>query len=89
MSNIFETDAIAAGLDELDIQAMAKRQFFASVAAAIVIGLGVILMVTAPTPRHYAEIAGHKAWTAQQPRFANRTAALTAEATRQRQIELP
>jgi len=84
MSNIFDEDAVASGLGEVDIQAMAKRQFVASAAAAIVIGLGVT-----PTSRDYANIANHKSWTAQQPRFVGRTADSVAVAKQQRQIELP
>ena len=89
MRNIFDGDAIASGLDEVDIQSMAKRQFFASVAAALVIGLGAILLATAPTPRGHAEVASHRSWTAQQPRFAGRISDKVAEAMQRRQMDLP
>jgi hypothetical protein len=68
---------------------MAKRQFVASVAVAVVIGLGVILMAMAPTGRNYAEIAAHKSSAVQQPRFVSRTTDSVAEAKQQRPIELP
>jgi hypothetical protein len=87
--NMFDEDTIALGLDEIDIQAMAKRQFFASAAAAIVIGLGVILMATAPAPHAYAVTASHGAWIGQQPRFVGQTTARAAEDTWRRRIELP
>jgi hypothetical protein len=89
MRNMFDEDTIALGLDEIDIQAMAKRQFFASAAAAIVIGIGVILMATAPAPHDYAVIASHGSWIGLQPNFVGQTTARAAEDTRQRQIELP
>jgi hypothetical protein len=89
MRNMFDDDTIALGLDEIDIQAMAKRQFFASAAAAIVIVLGVILMATAPAPHAYAVTASHGAWIGQQPRFVGQTTARAAEDTWRRRIELP
>jgi hypothetical protein len=89
MSNIFDEDAIGAGLDGVDLQAMAKRQLVASAAVAVVIGLGVILMAMAPASRNYAEVATHRSSTVQQPQFVSRTIDGVAEVGRQRRIELP
>lgn len=89
MSTIFDEDAIEAGLGGVDLQAMAKRQLVASVAVAVVIGLGVILMAMAPASRNYAEVATHKSSIVQQPRFVSRTIDGVAEVKQQRRIELP
>jgi hypothetical protein len=89
MRNMFDEDTIALGLDEIDIQAMAKRQFFASAAAAMVIGLGVVLMVTAPASHNYVATASHGSWVGQQPSFVGQTTARATADVWQRRIELP
>ena len=89
MSSIFDEDAIEAGLDNVDLQAMARRQFVASAAVAVVIGVGAILMAMAPASRDYAEVATHKASAVQQPKFVSRTIGGVAEVKQPRPIELP
>jgi hypothetical protein len=89
MSNIFEEDAIELELGDVNLQAMARRQFVASVAVAAVMGLGVILMAMAPTSRDYAGAATHKSPSVEPPRFVSRTTDIVAEATQRHEIELP
>jgi hypothetical protein len=89
MSNIFEEDAIELELGDVNLQAMARRQVVASLAVAAVIGLGVILMATAPTSRDYAGAATHKPSDVEQPRFVRRATDIVAEATQRHEIELP
>jgi hypothetical protein len=89
MTNNFDEGAVEPGPDEIDLQAMAKRQFVASAAVAIVIGLGAILMAMAPTPRDYASIATDRVATVQQPKFAPQTVNSFAAAKQRRDIELP
>jgi hypothetical protein len=69
----FDDEAIASGLSGADIQAVAKRQFVASVAVVIVIALGVILTAIMPASRDYAGVASHKVATVQQPKFVTAT----------------
>jgi hypothetical protein len=70
----FDDEAIASGLSGADIQAVAKRQFVASVAVAIVIALGVIVAMTMPASHDYAGVAAsHKVATVQQPKFVAAT----------------
>jgi hypothetical protein len=89
MSNIFDEEAIGSGLGGVDLHAMAKRQFVASVAVAAVIGVAMIFMAMAPTSHNYAEIAGQKTSAVQQPTFVSRTTDNVAEVRQQRRIELP
>jgi hypothetical protein len=89
MSNIFDEETMESGLGGVDLRAMAKRQFVASVAVAAVIGVAVIFMAMAPTSRNYAEIANQKTSAVQQPTFVSRTTASVAEARQQLRIELP
>jgi hypothetical protein len=69
----FDDEAIASGLSGAEIQAVAKRQFVASVAVASVIALGVILTAMMPASRDYAGAASHKVATVQQPKFVTTT----------------
>jgi uncharacterized protein involved in exopolysaccharide biosynthesis len=89
MTNSFDQEAIESGPDGIDLQAMARRQFVASVAVAIVIGLGAILIALAPASRDYASDATHRVAAVQQPKFAPQTVNSLAAATRRRDIELP
>ena len=62
-----DQDDIGFGLSESELQAMAKRQFAASIAVAIVIALGAALAALAPASRDHGQIAAHRAALVQQP----------------------
>jgi hypothetical protein len=62
-----DQDDIGLGLSEGELQAMAKRQFAASIAAAIVIALGAALAALAPASRDHGQIAAHRSLLVQQP----------------------
>jgi hypothetical protein len=84
----FDDEAIASGLSGADIQAVAKRQFVASVAVAIVIALGVIVAMMMPASHDYAGVAAsHKVATVQQPKFVAATDHVVA--AKNTGIELP
>jgi hypothetical protein len=70
----FDDEAITSGLSGAEIQAVAKRQFVASVAVASVIALGVILTAMMPASHDDAGgVASHKIATVQQPKFVTAT----------------
>ena len=84
----FDDEAIASGLSGADIQAVAKRQFVASVAVAIVIALGVVVAMVMPASHDYAGVsASHKVATVQQPKFVTTTDRVVA--AKSTGLELP
>jgi hypothetical protein len=63
-----DDDAIGFGLgDDSEIQAMARRQFVASIAVAIVIALGFALALIMPASRDHADVAARRSIIVQQP----------------------
>ena len=83
-----DDEEIASGLTGAEIQSVAKRQFVASVAVAIVIALGVVLVAMSPASRDYAGLGTHKVATVQQPKFVTPTTSSFA-AAKQHSVELP
>ena len=83
----FDDEAIASGLSGADIQAVAKRQFVASVAVAFVIVFGLLLTAIMPVSRDYAGIGSHRVATVQQPQFV--TAPDHLVAAKSTGVELP
>jgi hypothetical protein len=86
-SDYFEEDVIGPGLSDAEIQAVARRQFVASVAVAVVIACGVGLTLVMPASRDRVEAAAHRFASVQQPTFVSQTPQRSASATHQ--IELP
>jgi hypothetical protein len=87
MSDILDDESI--GLDDADIQAMAKRQLAASTAVAIVIALGAIVMAMAPSSRNDAGVATHRVANIQRPKFSAQTIGAFAVGKQEQKIELP
>jgi hypothetical protein len=87
MAYIEYDEEIASDLGGADIQAVARRQFSASVAVAIVILAGVGFAAMMPSSHDRSEAAMPKTTIVQQPTFVNSTGRFAAAV--QRPIELP
>jgi hypothetical protein len=86
-SEYFEEDTMGPGLSDAEIRAVARRQFVASVAVAVVIACGVGLTLVMPASRDRVEAAAHKFASVQQPAFVGDAPQQTASA--KHEIELP
>lgn len=89
MENIqnFDGEVIASGLTQAEVQAVARRQLVASVAVAIVIGLGLVVTAMAPASHIRTATAAHRIAGVQQPTFVH--GAEHFAAVKQGGIELP
>ena len=69
-SNEFiDDEAGAFHLSDAEIQLVARKQFVASIAVAIVLALGVGLNAVLPASQNYAGVAMQKVAAVQQPKF--------------------
>ena len=83
-----EDQEITIGLSAAEIKEVAKRQFVASIAVAIVIAIGVGAAMLMPASRDYAQVAPHKVAAVQQPILAvPQTARI--ETNKKHELELP
>ena len=84
-----EDQEVTIGLSAAEIKEVAKRQFVASIAVAIVIAIGVGAAMLMPASHDYAQLAPHKVAAAvQQPIFAvPQTARI--ETNKKHELELP
>jgi hypothetical protein len=87
-NDYFEQEAIAIGLTAAEIQAVAKRQFMASVAVACVIIIGVAVTALIPSSRNDVAAVPHKLAGVQQPTFSTPLTHGVASLKRD-EIELP
>jgi hypothetical protein len=86
-SEFIDGEAAAFHLSDAEIQLVARQQFVASIAVAIVLMLGVGLNAILPASHNYAGVSAQKVAMVQQPKFVvsgKRVAAAT-----QYEIEAP
>jgi hypothetical protein len=80
-------EATAFHLSHAEIQLVARQQFVASIAVAIVLALAVGLNAVLPPRRDYVGVAAHKIAMVQQPKFVNQAKRVATDT--QFEIEAP
>jgi hypothetical protein len=84
----YADDEVSTGLTRDEIRVVAKRQFIASIAAAIVVLAGAFSVAILPASRDVAQTAQKRIVSVQQPIYASPLDQGVASA-RQGEIELP
>lgn len=83
-----EDQEVTIGLSAAEIKEVARRQFVASIAVAVVIAIGFGVAMLMPTTHDYAQLAPHKLAAVQQPTVAVPQTA-RVETTKKHELELP
>jgi hypothetical protein len=86
-SDFFEDDTMGQGLSDAEIRAVARRQFVASVAVAVVIACGLGVTLVLPVSRDRVEASMHRFASVQQPTFVGQTPQRSASI--KHEVELP
>jgi hypothetical protein len=86
-SEFIGDEASAFHLSHAEIQLVARQQFVASVAVAIVLALAVGLNAVLPERHDYAGVVAHKIAMVQQPKFVSQAKRVAADT--QYEIEAP
>jgi hypothetical protein len=86
-SEFIGDEASAFHLSRAEIQLVARQQFVASVAVAIVLALAVGLNAVLPERHDYAGVVAHKIAMVQQPKFVSQAKRVAADT--QYEIEAP
>jgi hypothetical protein len=87
-AEFIDDEEIAIGLTRNEIRLRARRQFVASLAAAIVSAGGAVSMALVPASHNYTQVAPHKFALVQQATFVTPLEHGVVSA-KQSQIELP
>jgi hypothetical protein len=86
-SEFIGDEAGAFHLSHAEIQLVARQQFIASIAVAIVLALAVALNAVLPERHDYAGVVAHKIAMVQQPKFVSQAKRVVADT--QYEIEAP